>query len=103
MIYEDGHIDLPILAREMYSNQPDKIDLTLSNFTGHVDIPRLRAGGVGGFFWSVYVGVFYLKDLRSYYLILIGQVGCPDDEAAGDAYLNSTWRVRYVHSFLLRS
>ena len=46
-------------------------------FPGHVDIPRLREGKVGGFFWSVYVG-------------------CPGSEE-GEDYLNATWRVRYVY------
>ncbi|BFZ62833.1 hypothetical protein YB2330_003943 [Saitoella coloradoensis] len=55
----DGHNDLPIFAREVYHNQ-----IYPSNFSkgfeegglqGHVDIPRLRTGGVGGQFWSVFV------------------------------------------------
>ncbi|KAI9442651.1 hypothetical protein H4582DRAFT_1929831 [Lactarius indigo] len=37
----DGHIDLPWLVRS-------------APCFGHVDIPRLRTGRVGGFFWSVY-------------------------------------------------
>ncbi|THG99277.1 hypothetical protein EW026_g3041 [Hermanssonia centrifuga] len=44
---------------------------------GHVDIPRLKTGQVGGFFWSAFVA-------------------CPDwagyDD--GEDFLNSTWRVR---------
>jgi len=40
---------------------------------GHVDIPRLKKGKVGGFFWSVYVE-------------------CPTD--AGPDFLNASWRVR---------
>lgn len=45
-------------------------------FPGHLDIPRLAEGKVGGFFWSVYVG-------------------CPGPDE-GDDFLNATWRVRYV-------
>lgn len=44
--------DLPILARYYYSNNASAIDLE-SRMEGHVDIPRLRAGMVGGFFWFV--------------------------------------------------
>jgi membrane dipeptidase len=50
----DGHIDLPILVREYYYNQLDKIDLR-HHSKGQVDIPRLKQGRVGGFFHSVYV------------------------------------------------
>src|SRR5271156_5573853 len=29
---------------------------------GHTDLPRLRAGGVGGVFFAVFVGANYVKD-----------------------------------------
>lgn len=54
----DGHNDLPWALRQGYGNDPHAVDLTtdLSAATRlHTDIPRLRAGGVGGQFWSVYV------------------------------------------------
>jgi len=57
----DGHNDLPWEYRERVKNHLDKIDLRMD--TGHfekpmhTDIPRLRKGGVGGQFWSVYVPV----------------------------------------------
>lgn len=54
----DGHNDLPWALREGHGNDPYAVDLThdLHATTGlHTDIPRLRAGGVGGQFWSVYV------------------------------------------------
>ncbi|KZT38049.1 hypothetical protein SISSUDRAFT_1021994 [Sistotremastrum suecicum HHB10207 ss-3] len=51
----DGHIDLPILVRGIYSNNVSSFDLNYP-MPGHVDIPRLREGRVGGFFWSAYVG-----------------------------------------------
>jgi membrane dipeptidase len=54
----DGHNDLPWQFRKR-SNDLSTINLNLENrhLTPPVvtDIPRLRAGGVGGQFWSVYV------------------------------------------------
>ena len=54
----DGHNDLPWALRQAYGSDPYGVDLT-ANLAGstrlHTDIPRLRAGGVGGQFWSVYV------------------------------------------------
>ncbi|KAF8170290.1 membrane dipeptidase-domain-containing protein [Mycena galopus ATCC 62051] len=70
----DGHIDLPILLRSVFANNVSAVDLS-KEFVGHVDIPRLRAGKVGGFFWSVYVG-------------------CADPAIEGKDFLTSTWRVR---------
>ncbi|KZT65952.1 hypothetical protein DAEQUDRAFT_730871 [Daedalea quercina L-15889] len=72
----DGHIDLPELARTVYANNITAFDLNTPTL-GHVDIPRLKKGQVGGFFWSVYTA-------------------CPahaglDD---GEDFLNATWRVR---------
>ena len=54
----DGHNDLPWALRQGYGNDPHAVDLAtdLDATTAlHTDIPRLRAGGVGGQFWSVYV------------------------------------------------
>lgn len=54
----DGHNDLPWALRQRHGNDPHAVDLTrdLSTSTAlHTDIPRLRAGGVGAQFWSVYV------------------------------------------------
>ena len=54
----DGHNDLPWALRQGYGNDPHAVDLAtnLDDSTAlHTDIPRLRAGGVGGQFWSVYV------------------------------------------------
>ncbi|KAJ7350335.1 renal dipeptidase family [Mycena albidolilacea] len=70
----DGHIDLPILLRSAFANNVSAVDLS-KDFVGHVDIPRLRAGKVGGFFWSVYVG-------------------CPNPAVEGKDFLTATWRVR---------
>ena len=57
---------------------------------GHVDIPRLRKGGVGGFFW--YGGVFVtrmrtiLRPCRSVY------VDCPKNPDPD--FVDPTWSVR---------
>jgi len=54
----DGHNDLPWALRQNHGNDPHAVDLTanLDDSTRlHTDIPRLRAGGVGAQFWSVYV------------------------------------------------
>ncbi|MFE3095982.1 dipeptidase [Streptomyces sp. NPDC059248] len=52
----DGHNDLPWALREQVRYDLDRLDVS-GDRTGrlHTDIPRLRAGGVGGQFWSVYV------------------------------------------------
>ena len=54
----DGHNDLPWALRETYGNDPHAVDLATNldaSTALHTDIPRLRSGGVGGQFWSVYV------------------------------------------------
>jgi membrane dipeptidase len=57
----DGHNDLPWELRQRVANHLDKLDLTqdTSHFEKpmHTDIPRLKQGGVGGQFWSVYIPV----------------------------------------------
>ncbi|TCD62476.1 hypothetical protein EIP91_006824 [Steccherinum ochraceum] len=65
----DGHIDLPLVAREEYANNASWLDLE-KEVNGHVDIPRLKKGQVGGFFWSAYVA-------------------CPTDEATFELALTS--------------
>jgi membrane dipeptidase len=52
----DGHNDLPWALRENADYDLDKLDIA-EDLTGrlHTDIRRLRKGGVGGQFWSVYV------------------------------------------------
>lgn len=54
----DGHNDLPWALRQTYHSDPFAVDLSTNLDAStdlHTDIPRLRAGGVGGQFWSVYV------------------------------------------------
>ena len=52
----DGHNDYPWALRE-HNIQRDinLLDIRVPQPSIHTDIPRLRAGGVGGQFWSVYV------------------------------------------------
>ncbi|MEH6375175.1 dipeptidase [Streptomyces sp. KLMMK] len=53
----DGHNDLPWALREQVRYDLDRRDIARDqSATGlHTDLPRLRAGGVGAQFWSVYV------------------------------------------------
>jgi membrane dipeptidase len=51
----DGHNDLPWAMRELCGYDLDQVDVTQSVPQLHTDVPRLRAGGVGGQFWSVFV------------------------------------------------
>lgn len=50
----DAHNDLPWAARQLSGGDWGALDLTNSAPT-HTDFPRLRAGGVGAQFWSVFV------------------------------------------------
>lgn len=52
----DGHNDLPWALRKS-GGVVGKVDLRKHQPNLHTDIPRLRAGGVGAQFWSVYVPV----------------------------------------------
>ncbi len=51
----DGHNDLPWALRERVEGDLSRIDLNQSQPELHTDIPRLRAGGVGAQYWSVYI------------------------------------------------
>ena len=51
----DGHNDYPWALRENAASDLDKLDISKPQPTIMTDIARLRAGGVGGQFWSVYV------------------------------------------------
>ncbi|MBF6044712.1 membrane dipeptidase [Streptomyces sp. NRRL B-1677] len=53
----DGHNDLPWALRQQVRYDLDRRDIAADqSATGlHTDLPRLRAGGVGAQFWSVYV------------------------------------------------
>ncbi len=52
----DGHNDLPIAMREYKAAPSDVVAYDLRKPTpGHTDLARLKAGGVGGQFWSVFI------------------------------------------------
>jgi membrane dipeptidase len=50
----DGHNDYPWAVRENVQRDIEKLDIARPQPTIHTDIERLKAGGVGGQFWSVY-------------------------------------------------
>ncbi|MFE7546134.1 dipeptidase [Streptomyces platensis] len=59
----DGHNDLPWALREQVSYDLDQRDIATDQSAHlHTDLPRLRAGGVGAQFWSVYVRSDYAGD-----------------------------------------
>ena len=52
----DGHNDLLWALRERHDYDFDEVDIAeRQDGRVHTDLPRLRAGGVGAQFWSVYV------------------------------------------------
>ncbi|HSX99414.1 MAG TPA: membrane dipeptidase, partial [Streptomyces sp.] len=52
----DGHNDLPWALREQVRYDLDARDIAIDQSAFlHTDLARLRAGGVGAQFWSVYV------------------------------------------------
>jgi membrane dipeptidase len=51
----DGHNDYPWTVREKAGGDLATLDISGPQPSIMTDIPRLRAGGVGGQFWSVYV------------------------------------------------
>ncbi len=55
----DGHNDLPWEIREKHAAKVESLDLTRDTsalpHALQTDIPRLRRGGVGGQFWSVWI------------------------------------------------
>ena len=57
----DGHNDLAWEMRNRAGYDFEQIDIAAPQPGLQTDIPRLRAGGVGGQFWSVYVPSF-LRD-----------------------------------------
>src|SRR4051812_50125332 len=51
----DGHNDLPWSIRTRFGPDLSRLDLAAPVVGTHTDLPRLRRGGGGGQFWSVYV------------------------------------------------
>lgn len=56
---QDGHNDLAILIKFAYNNHIYNENFTKpfteGGMIGHVDLPRLKQGKVGGVFWSAWV------------------------------------------------
>ena len=55
LLVADGHNDLPWAVRTNFGSDFGRFDLAAGVPSLHTDLPRLRAGGVGLQFWSVYV------------------------------------------------
>ncbi len=53
----DGHNDMPWEIRKQADSKFDRMDISQPQPTLQTDIPRLRKGGVGAQFWSVWVPV----------------------------------------------
>ena len=57
----DGHNDVPWAIRSRFANHLDRFDFagdtTSLERPMHTDLPRLRAGGVGAQFWSVFIPI----------------------------------------------
>ena len=51
----DGHNDLLWALRDRHDYDFDAVDIGERQDATHTDLPRLREGGVGAQFWSVYV------------------------------------------------
>ena len=58
----DGHNDLPWEMRVLHGGDLKRRDLAREGLDLHTDIPRLRRGGVGAQFWSVYVPAGWAGD-----------------------------------------
>jgi membrane dipeptidase len=58
----DGHNDLLWEAREQVGYDFDRLDIGAGGTPTHTDLPRLRRGGVGGQFWSVFVPASLVGD-----------------------------------------
>ena len=61
-ILTDGHNDLPWELRTRSDSSFQKVDIASPQPLLKTDIPRLRAGGVGAQFWSVFVPANTMKD-----------------------------------------
>ncbi|MDA3627294.1 dipeptidase [Saccharopolyspora sp. WRP15-2] len=60
----DGHNDLPWALREKVGYDLERCDIACDQSGQlHTDLARLRAGGVGGQFWSVYVKSQFQGDM----------------------------------------
>ncbi len=57
----DGHNDLPWVVRTEASRSFDALDISKPQPKIHTDIPRLKLGGVGAQYWSVFVPAHTVK------------------------------------------
>jgi membrane dipeptidase len=55
----DGHNDYPWEVRQKAGKDPARLDIRNVRTDTMTDVPRLRQGGVGAQFWSVYVPVTF--------------------------------------------
>ncbi|GAA5104830.1 dipeptidase [Alloalcanivorax gelatiniphagus] len=58
----DGHNDLLWEAREQAAYDFSRLDVGAGGTPTHTDLPRMRAGGMGAQFWSVYVPTRFTGD-----------------------------------------
>ncbi|MFO0906337.1 MAG: dipeptidase [Pirellulales bacterium] len=84
----DGHNDLPWTMRTEAGSSFDKADIAGPVPQFHTDLPRLRKGGVGAVFWSVYVpaetskeGKALLQTMEQIELVKAMVARYPDDFA----------------------
>jgi len=66
----DGHNDLPWTMKTKAGSSFDQADIAKPQPQFHTDIPRLRQGGVGAQFWSVYVPSETRKQRRALHDVL---------------------------------
>ncbi len=78
----DGHNDLPWVVRKEASRSFDALDIAKPQPQIHTDIQRLKAGGVGAQYWSVYVPV--------------------DTVATGVAHQTTIEQIEIVHAMIKR-
>ena len=77
----DGHNDIPSKYRTEVARAFSRLDLRRPQPQLHTDIPRLREGGLGGQFWSVFV---------------------PASLQGGEAVRNTMEQIDVVHELLRR-
>jgi hypothetical protein len=102
-------LDLPYLARLKYANNASAIDLT-KEIPGRVDIPRLRKGKVGGFFWYVYLfSRVLLSDVSSGLLMLsarillqLAKISLAPHGAFGKLVVNYVYVLLYLKPYFKR-
>lgn len=95
LLYLHNPPDLPFLVRMNYRNNVSDIPVDVG-LPMHVDIPRLREGKVGGFFWYAFSRILYSVRLTRIGWCGSTYVPCAQSSVEGKDFLTSTWRVRYV-------